>query len=96
LQTSSHYFESAITSNMTSLHRFLLLTVSFFWASLTAAYDIGCLYPPEMPDPITAQDIMIKYAILSQPTPETPIVVHNSLISALCGVGCLATHDPAV
>ena len=30
------------------------------------AYEIGCLYPPEMPDPLIAQDIMIKYTTLDK------------------------------
>lgn len=82
---------------MMSTNRMQALSLWVLLPLFTSAYDIGCIYPPEMPDPLTAQDIMIKYMVLTQETPlETPMAVHNALISSMCGVGCLATHDPSV
>ena len=77
----------------------MLLTL--LWASsvtVSRGYEVGCIYPKAMPDPVTAQDIMVHYAALTlqKRAVETPIAVHNALISALCGVGCLAAHDPTV
>jgi len=63
--------------------------------SAANGYEIGCIYPPAMPDPITAQDIMVNFNSLNQQdiSVETPIAVHNGFVSAMCGVSCLAMHD---
>lgn len=86
-----------MVATMMSFNQLLSLAVWGSMSLLATAYDIGCIYPPEMPDPFTAQDIMVKYMVLTQDPPlETPMAVHNALVSSLCGVGCLAAHDPAV
>lgn len=62
------------------------------------AYDIGCIYPKAMPEPIEAHDTMINFLSLSREVGkvETPIAIHNGLVSGLCGAVCLAYHDPNV
>lgn len=74
----------------------LLTTVSLAALTSTNGYEIGCLYPAGMPDPVTAHVTMLQYLALVQQRDkvETPIVIHGGLLSGLCGATCLAVHDP--
>lgn len=65
---------------------------------LTSAYEIGCLYPQAMPDPIEAQWHMMSLGSTHSVNNnvETPVIVHGSLFSAMCGAACLSYHDDKV
>ena len=80
---------------------FTMTKVSFLAAfmvslvSLAGAYDIGCIYPETMPDPLSA--ILYYSGLLSMfltvNAYETPVVVHlASLYNGSFGM-CLAYHD---
>jgi hypothetical protein len=79
------------------------LFLSFFAIALlygarcASAYDIGCLYPENMPDPFDAQLTMVIYMVNGRLSKlETPVVVYSAHGSALCNMNCLAYHDPSV
>ena len=59
------------------------------------AYDIGCVYPSEMPEPFTARGTLtialINYILTLQH--ETPIVVHKAHQTTYCGTNCISYHD---
>ena len=58
-------------------------------------YDIGCLYPEEMPHPIKARnDFVLSQTVqLVGAGLETPIAVYNSHHHHQCESNCLAFHD---
>ena len=66
--------------------------------SKSNAYDIGCLYPDEMPDPIKARELLIEFvaARAIEQKRETPVVVRIAHATATCGANCLAYHDSNV
>jgi hypothetical protein len=74
-----------------------LLTVSvmFGGSCRTAhAYDIGCVYPQEMPEPFTAHRQIPNFAPSFQIDKlETPIVVHRAHQATYCASNCVAYHD---
>jgi hypothetical protein len=76
---------------------YLLLVVAAA-STKSSAYEIGCIYPKAMPDPIEAHDEMINFLALAREVGqvETPIGIHNGLISGMCGSVCLSYHDPKV
>lgn len=60
------------------------------------AYDVGCIYPTNMPDPFEARYQLIEaisVALISKKE-ETPIVVYKGHTSSYCNMNCLAVHDP--
>ena len=61
-----------------------------------SAYESACIYPKAMPDPMEAQYILVNYATLHPWSLETPMAIHHGLISAMCGVSCMAMHDATV
>lgn len=69
------------------------------WLPLGAtAYDIGCIYPPNMPDPIEARFHLHRYSgsDLIAKKVETPVIVHAASFSDICQANCLAYHDENV
>ena len=57
--------------------------------SLTHAYDIGCVYPPGMPDPFSARNrAAIEFSnFVMELQYETPIVVHFAHQFTYCQPG---------
>ena len=62
---------------------------------MAAGYDIGCIYPETMPDPLEARLYLHQFSgsYLMAAKIETPVVIHVASLSSLCQVGCLAYHD---
>ena len=60
-----------------------------------AAYDIGCIYPDDMPDPFDARYRMVEMGsvVTTLQGRETPIVVRNAHATSYCNMNCLAAHD---
>jgi len=63
--------------------------------SLTHAYDIGCLYPSDMPEPFAARgaNAIMNNNLIMTAQFETPVVVHVAHTLAYCQPNCVAYHD---
>lgn len=64
-------------------------------ASTTSAYEIGCIYPPTMPEPFEARYAIHEYSssYFMHLGVETPLVIHISSVSSYCQANCVAYHD---
>ena len=64
-------------------------------ATMVAAYDVACMYPENMPDPLTARFHLHQYSAsyMMSESIETPVVIHLAGMSSLCQINCLAYHD---
>lgn len=62
------------------------------------AYNVGCIYPTEMPEPFEARYRMVELASVGATAAqtETPIVVRNAHATSYCNMNCLAVHDATV
>lgn len=81
------------TTLMTFLNVSLL--VCLLTATAAAAYDVGCIYPEQMPDPIEAYLTLSKIIQLRaniEPT-ETPVVIYGGSVVSQCGPVCVSFHD---
>lgn len=78
--------------NLTAI---LTIALSSLLSSQTHAYDIGCIYPEEMPTPIKARELLIEFLSTNATREkfETPRVVRGAAGTATCGANCLAVHD---
>ena len=58
-------------------------------------YDIGCIYPADMPEPFEARYLMVEVAsvVATIEGRETPVVVRNAHATSICNMNCLAAHD---
>ncbi|CAB9524151.1 expressed unknown protein [Seminavis robusta] len=72
-----------------------LLAVAPSAVVVVNAYDVGCLYPPNMPDPFEARYLLHEYSgsYLMNQAIETPVVIHVAALSSLCQHNCVAYHD---
>ena len=63
--------------------------------TMASGYDVACLYPDTMPDPLEARFHLHQYSgsYLMIEQIETPIVIHVAAMSSLCQINCLAYHD---
>jgi hypothetical protein len=78
--------------------------MGFFYISLAFSlvkivlgnYDVGCLYPATMPEPLEVQFQLNKFgsqmAIVAKI--ETPIVIRGAHVNSVCAANCVAYHDP--
>jgi hypothetical protein len=73
----------------------VFMASSILGGSLTLAYDIGCMYPEEMPKPFSVQQqssaLFTQYPIKNKL--ETPIIVHQAHLYSHCETDCIAYHD---
>jgi len=59
------------------------------------SYDVGCLYPTNMPDPLTAQYEMalaLSLGVTARGV-ETPMVIRSAHLTTYCTSNCIAYHD---
>lgn len=63
--------------------------------TFAGAYDIGCIYPPDMPEPFEARYAIHEYSgsYFMDAAIETPVVIHISSLSSLCQTNCIAYQD---
>jgi hypothetical protein len=76
----------------------LVVLATAIFVTVTA-YDIGCIYPPELGDPLSVRTAITGYMIndfLREAKVETPMVVHFTHYWTMCQGSCLAYHDPDV
>lgn len=66
--------------------------------SVVSSYDIGCIYPPDMPEPFEARYAIHEWSssFFMAEQVETPVVIHLAGISSLCQHNCVAYHDASV
>jgi hypothetical protein len=74
---------------------FFIIASVILGGKTTLAYDIGCMYPEEMPDPFIARgQIALSFAqYCIENKFETPIVVHKAHLLTDCQSNCIAYHD---
>jgi len=82
-------------SRIPSLTLLLLSTNSMTPLTTTSAYEIGCIYPPNMLEPFAARAKIIGFTGVYNGDLglETPIAVHQAQAFSYCDVNCLAHHD---
>lgn len=70
-------------------------TLVVYLCAVVDSYDVGCLYPPNMPNPIQAQLQMASAMSVASIVRglETPIVVRNAHFTSYCQSNCVAYHD---
>jgi len=73
----------------------IISSISLF---VTDAYDIGCIYPEEMPDPWTVREYLSNWgtSVGVRIGTETPMVVRGSFYWGACQAMCLHLHDPRI
>lgn len=73
------------------------LLLLFFLSPLAVwSYDIGCIYPRDMPDPFDVElEIVTTLSLLTQSRGlETPLIIHAATAAGGCLSNCNAYHDP--
>lgn len=73
----------------------LLLSVVLVSTPSTSAYEIGCIYPTRMLEPLAARNKLIGFTNVYnvEGNLETPIGIHQGQAFSFCDVNCLAHHD---
>jgi hypothetical protein len=76
----------------------LIATAMAVLPSLGSAYEVGCVYPPGMPDPFEARYHLHSYSgsYFMAEKFETPIAIHLAALSSVCQANCLAYQDDKV
>jgi hypothetical protein len=76
----------------------LIATAMAVLPALGSAYEIGCVYPPDMPEPFEARYDLHSYSgsYFMAERFETPIAIHLAALSSVCQANCLAYHDDKV